>query len=136
VDASDNCPFAFNPTQANADGDAFGDACDPDIDGDGIPNGSDPDADGDKVLNTDETNCGVAANDSSRRPERIDGPFAGVSDDGDAQVDETLPPGAGAYDCDGDGYRGSLEANHHDQSTRTPAEITAGLQSSRPTITS
>ena len=110
VDASDNCPSTFNPTQANADGDAFGDACDPDIDGDGIPNGSDPDADGDKVLSTDETNCGADANDSSRRPERIDGPFAGVSDDGDPQIDEALPPGAESYDCDGDGYSGSLEA--------------------------
>jgi hypothetical protein len=26
--ASDNCPSVFNPTQANSDGDVFGDACD------------------------------------------------------------------------------------------------------------
>jgi hypothetical protein len=110
-DAADNCPSIFNPTQSNVDLDSPGDACDPDIDGDGLPNGSDPDADGDKVNNTDESNCGGYPLDGSLRPERIDGPFAGVSDDGDAQIDEPLPPGAGAYDCDGDGYTGTTEAS-------------------------
>jgi len=32
-----------------------------------------------------------------------------VDDDGDTEVDEALPPGAAAYDCDGDGFAGSAE---------------------------
>lgn len=44
-----------------------------------------------------------------RRPERIDGAFGGVDDDGDGLIDERLPTGADAYDCDGDGFTGSAE---------------------------
>ncbi|MFH1111023.1 MAG: thrombospondin type 3 repeat-containing protein [Planctomycetota bacterium] len=36
-DVCDNCPDVFNPTQANGDGDALGDECDPDDDNDGWP---------------------------------------------------------------------------------------------------
>ncbi len=36
-DVDDNCPFVYNPTQADMDGDGIGDACDADRDGDGIP---------------------------------------------------------------------------------------------------
>lgn len=55
--ASDNCPNVNNPSQSNADGDSFGDACDEgDFDGDGVAdylevqwgtNVSNPDSDGD-----------------------------------------------------------------------------------------
>jgi len=41
-DDDDNCPGAANPSQANRDGDALGDACDDDIDGDGVVNDADP----------------------------------------------------------------------------------------------
>jgi hypothetical protein len=34
-----------------------------------------------------------------------------VSEDGDAEVDEALPGGVGAFDCDGDGYSGDAEDN-------------------------
>ena len=37
-DFIDNCPLIENADQADLDGDAWGDECDPDIDGDGIPN--------------------------------------------------------------------------------------------------
>jgi hypothetical protein len=39
-DCEDNCPEAYNPDQRNTDGDAFGDACDPDqggVPGPGLP---------------------------------------------------------------------------------------------------
>jgi hypothetical protein len=65
------------------------------------------DADADGVV--DETPCGANPADPTKRPERIDPPFAGIDDDGDTQVDEALPANTGAYDCDGDGYRGSTE---------------------------
>ena len=37
----DNCPLVANAGQANTDGDALGDACDPDDDGDTVPDGAD-----------------------------------------------------------------------------------------------
>lgn len=37
----DNCPAVYNPDQGNVDGDAMGDACDPDIDDDGLLNEDD-----------------------------------------------------------------------------------------------
>ncbi len=40
-DGTDNCPAIANPTQANFDNDAFGDACDADIDNDGRANNHD-----------------------------------------------------------------------------------------------
>jgi hypothetical protein len=99
VELSDNCPEVSNPGQDNNDGDAVGDACDMDDDNDGISD-------------TFETGCGtdpLAA--GSLTPERVDGTFAGVDDDGDTQVDEALPGGAGGFDCDGDGFTGTGEAH-------------------------
>jgi titin len=99
-DTSDNCPTVPNPGQQNLDGDTKGDACDVDDDGDGV---------GD----LDEGPCGSDPMDVTpplSRPERIDGAFAGVDDDGDTLVDEALPPAAATFDCDGDGYTGSAES--------------------------
>jgi hypothetical protein len=68
------------------------------------------DSDGDGVNDTDEVACGGDPNDPFKRPERIDGIFAGVSDDGDIDIDEALPAAAANFDCDGDGYTGTNEA--------------------------
>ena len=41
-DSEDNCPYAYNPEQADIDRDGQGDACEPDADQDGIPDQWDP----------------------------------------------------------------------------------------------
>ncbi len=69
------------------------------------------DGDCDLVLDSQEGPCGADESDIALRPERVDGVFAGMSEDGDTDVDEALPAGATAYDCDGDGYTGAAE-NH------------------------
>ena len=78
---------------------------------DALVSSSDPDDDNDLVLDVDEVPCGGNALSAARRPERLDGPFAAVDDDGDTAIDEALPAGALSSDCDGDGYKGSDE-NH------------------------
>ncbi len=96
--ACDNCPAVPNADQLNNDGDALGDACDSDDDNDGVIDGA-------------EAGCGSNVLGSASTPERIDSTFANVDDDGDTEIDEPLPAGALAYDCDGDGYTGNAE-NH------------------------
>jgi hypothetical protein len=118
----DNCPNVSNPDQADLDPDppwwtpggtpdpgpnGIGDACDPDHDQDGLLNGADGDEDNDGVLNGPEIYCG-GVSPSQLRPERLDGPFAGVSDDGDTQVDEVFL--CQGYDSDGDGFSDQVEA--------------------------
>ncbi len=68
-----------------------------------------PDSDGDGVYDIDEANCGGDSLNAAIRPERLDGAFAGVDDDGDTAIDEALPGGSAGFDCDGDGWSGSDE---------------------------
>ncbi len=94
---NDACP-QIGPTAESA----CTNAIDDDIDGfinDGCPGFTETNA------------CGSSSHNSGLRPERSDGPFAGIDDDGDTQVDEALPAGSDDYDCDGDGFKGSAEAH-------------------------
>jgi len=75
----------------------------------GAPPPTPGDSDGDGVPDATEAACGSDPNNGSI-PERIDGSFAGMSDDGDLAIDEGLPAGSSAFDCDGDGWTGAQEA--------------------------
>jgi len=86
LDGVDNCPEVNNPLQENFDGDALGDACDPDDDNDGLldevetgtqvfvspsDTGTDPlnpDSDGDGVSDGDEVAAGTDPNSGSGPP--------------------------------------------------------------------
>ncbi|MFN8592655.1 MAG: malectin domain-containing carbohydrate-binding protein [Thermomicrobiales bacterium] len=91
-DAMDNCPYAQNPDQADADGDGIGDACRvyQDSDGDGTPDKSD--------------NCpNIATSDFSDR----DGD--GVGDSCDKSPDGVEPEPEPAPDLNGRGGEGAPE---------------------------
>jgi hypothetical protein len=105
-DAEDNCPTVYNPGQENADGDAFGDACDPfpldpsnsDTDGDGVGDPQDncpttPNAD---QLNSDGDELGDAC-DPTPQPD--------ADSDGVSDPDDNCPTVANAdqTDTDADG---------------------------------
>jgi Tol biopolymer transport system component len=94
-DATDNCPLIPNPSQANADGDAQGDACDPDDDNDGQ---SDVDevACGSNPLNAVST---APDRDSDGRPDCVD-----PDDDNDGVADgsDNCPLVANASQADAD----------------------------------
>jgi hypothetical protein len=74
-------------------------------------NAASADGDCDLVFDSEEPTCDGDPEDTGLRPERVDGAFAGVSDDGDENIDEALPEGSEVFDCDGDGYTGETE-NH------------------------
>lgn len=116
-DTSDNCPNTPNANQANNDGDAFGDVCDPDDDNDGMsdtfenmngldpfdPNDADEDADNDGLSNLGEANAGTDPNapdsDNDGLGDNIDAEPTAVSNaciqdgNGDAQFDFTAMSG-------------------------------------------
>jgi len=91
-DSTDNCVNTANPTQANRDGDAAGDACDTDDDGDGVPDASDgcPTGGTGSGGDTDGDGCKSAED---------------ADDDGDkvADVNDNCQALANADQADGDG---------------------------------
>ncbi len=90
------------------------------------------DSDGDRVYDADESQCGSDPYNAALRPERIDGPFAGVSDDGDAQVDEALPANIPMADCDGDGFSGSAEDHVYAPGTQGDQDPCGSAPSAAP----
>ncbi len=88
-----------------------------DFDGDGVPDASDTDDDNDSYGDALETPCGSNSRNAASMLERVDGAFAGADDAADTLIDEALPPGATANDCDSDGYAGSAEASVFASST-------------------
>jgi len=72
----DNCPTLSNPTQANFDGDANGNACDSDDDNDGVPDSSDAfDFDPTESVDTDNDTIGNNADwddDNDGVPDAVD----------------------------------------------------------------
>jgi hypothetical protein len=83
-----------------------------DLDADGLANQADPDDDGDGSSDMSDVGaCGGDNLNGSVQPERVDGIFAGIDDDGNEGADEGLPGGAGGLDCDGDGFTGNTEAH-------------------------
>ena len=112
LDYNDNCPYDANPDQANQDGDAMGDACDPfpqdpsnaDVDGDGISDGFDAcpldasnDADGDGFCG-DIDNCPMVSN-----PDQADSDSDGAGDACDPFPADPM------NDVDGDGIGGDAD---------------------------
>jgi gliding motility-associated-like protein len=96
----DNCPFTYNPNQADTDGDGQGDACDSDDDNDGIPDSLD--------------NCSLTSN-SNQENSDLDGIGNACDSDNDndgvSDADEMII-GTDPLDrdSDGDGYEDGADA--------------------------
>jgi hypothetical protein len=109
-DGGDNCPDTPNEDQANADGDAQGDACDPepndaendgDRDNDGAPNGEDNCPD---TPNEDQANADGDAQGDACDPEPNDAENDGDRDnDGDPNGADNCPDTANSDQANNDG---------------------------------
>ena len=86
-DNSDNCMNDANADQANLDGDALGDTCDPDMDGDGIANYTEIRFGGDETDNTDAA-VSLANVETFSETAPADSDLDGVPDDVEALLGE------------------------------------------------
>jgi hypothetical protein len=127
-DGVDNCPSVFNPSQTNTDGDAQGDACDPDDDNDGVPDGSD--------------NCPLVANGSQANNDGdAQGDACDPDDDNDGTPDgsdgcpfdsnKTAPGvcgcGVADTDSDGDGTANCIDGCPSDPNKTSPGQCGCGV---------
>jgi hypothetical protein len=99
IDAEDNCPATYNPSQADADGDLRGDACDncssvpnwdqTNTDGDSLGDACDPDDDDDTIPDTSD-NCPLVVNpDQTNSDSDSMGDACDNDDDNDTAPDTT-----------------------------------------------
>ena len=144
-DGADNCPGTANPGQANGDGDAQGDACDPcpldaanDADGDGLCANADPcpldaanDADGDGLCANADPCPLDAANDAdgdglcaNADPCPLDA-ANDIDGDGLCAGDDPCPFDA-ANDADGDGACGDNDLCPLDPSNDADGDMMCG----------
>lgn len=128
---TDNCPNAFNPDQANLDGDGLGDACDNDVDGDGrnadvdcndrdasvwntLTSYRDQDADGFGDATQPSTTCsltpatGFVLNGTDNCPNTFNPDQANLDGDGLGDACDN--------DVDGDGRSADIDCNDRDAS--------------------
>ncbi len=102
-DVFDNCPSIANPTQDDADGDGFGDACDNDNDNDGLPDGFDncPSAFNNGQADVDGDGLGDACDNC---PSIFNAPQADADGDGVGDLCDSCPGVVNEnVDTDGDG---------------------------------
>jgi hypothetical protein len=80
-----------------------------------------------------EQNCGSDPSIAASIPERIDDSFGGVDDDGDTEIDETLPSESAEFDCDGDGFVGTVEDHVYGSDTQGD-QSPCGTNNTPPTV--
>lgn len=127
VDTVDNCRVTANRDQADLDGDAIGDVCDPDANGDGVADAASGDSDHDGVLD-EADNCRFAAN-----ADQADSDGDGIGDrcdGGQLSLESPCPvdPLAGvAPDTDHDGVPDCIDPDADNDGSSNADEVAAGL---------
>ncbi len=113
---TDNCPNTANPTQANADSDAFGNACDtegPSGNTNGVAGGDDcadvVDNDGDTLVDFGDPGCSTTDTDGDGIADIVDN-CPSVPNNGQQNYDGDTQGDACDLEDDGDGFADEAEA--------------------------